>query len=141
MRTPTLPQSPSDSRIVYALIEAKDGGLFRSEDGGEKWEHVSAARVIRQRAWYYSCFTIDPTDANIVWVPQVNLVRTIDGGKSWQSVKGPMHGDHHDVWIDPSNPRRLLTGNDGGIALTVDGARHLGGACAADAAVLPHRRR
>ena len=113
--------APSDSRIVYALIEAKDGGLFRSDDGGEKWEHVSAARVIRQRAWYYTCFAIDPTDANIVWVPQVNLVRTIDGGKSWQSVKGPMHGDHHDVWIDPSNPRRLMTGNDGGIALTVDG--------------------
>ena len=97
------------------MIEAKDGGLFRSNDGGEKWEHVSAARVIRQRAWYYTCLAIDPTDANIVWVPQVNLVRTIDGGKSWQSVKVPQHGDHHDVWIDPTNAHRLLTGNDGGI--------------------------
>jgi photosystem II stability/assembly factor-like uncharacterized protein len=113
--------APSDSRVVYALIEAKDGGLFRSDDGGEKWQHVSAARVLRQRAWYYTCMAIDPTNANIVWVPQVNLVRTIDGGKSWQSVKGPAHGDHHDVWIDPMNPRRLLTGNDGGIALTSDG--------------------
>ena len=113
--------APSNSRVVYAMIEARDGGLFRSNDGGEKWEHVSAARVIRQRAWYYTCLTIDPTDANIVWVPQVNLVRSIDGGKSWQSIKGPAHGDHHDVWIDPMNPRRLLTGNDGGIALTVDG--------------------
>ena len=113
--------APSDSRIVYAMIEAKDGGLFRSDDGGEKWEHVSAARIIRQRAWYYTCMTIDPANANIVWVPQVNLVRSIDGGKSWQSVKGPAHGDHHDVWIDPANSRRLLTGNDGGIALTVDG--------------------
>ena len=113
--------APSDSKVVYAMIEAKDGGLFRSGDGGETWEHVSAARVIRQRAWYYTCLTIDPTNANIVWVPQVNLVRSIDGGKSWQSVKGPVHGDHHDVWIDPANPRRLLTGNDGGIALTSDG--------------------
>ena len=113
--------APSNSNIVYALIEAKDGGMFRSTDGGDTWEHVSAARVVRQRAWYYMCMAIDPTDANIVWVPQVNLVRTIDGGKSWQSVKGPAHGDHHDVWIDPLNPRRLLTGNDGGLALTNDG--------------------
>jgi photosystem II stability/assembly factor-like uncharacterized protein len=113
--------APSDSRIVYALIEAKDGGMFRSDDGGAKWAHVSAARVLRQRAWYYSCLTIDPTDANIVWVPEVNLLRSIDGGKSWQSVKGPAHGDHHDVWIDPANPHRLLTGNDGGMALSNDG--------------------
>ena len=113
--------APSNSSVVYAMIEAKDGGLFRSNDGGEKWEHVSAARVIRQRAWYYTCLAIDPTDANIVWVPQVNLVRTIDGGKSWQSVKVPQHGDHHDVWIDPTNAHRLLTGNDGGIGLSVDG--------------------
>ena len=113
--------APSDSSIVYAMIEAKDGGLFRSNDGGDSWEHVSAARVIRQRAWYYTCLTIDPVDPNVLWVPQVNLVRSIDGGKSWQSVKGPAHGDHHDVWIDPLNPRRLLTGNDGGIAMTNDG--------------------
>jgi photosystem II stability/assembly factor-like uncharacterized protein len=113
--------APSDSHIIYALIEAKDGGLFRSEDGGEKWEHVSAARVIRQRAWYYSCLTIDPTNPNVVWVPQVNLVRTIDAGKSWQAVKIPGHGDHHDVWIDPANPRRIITGNDGGVSLTLDG--------------------
>jgi photosystem II stability/assembly factor-like uncharacterized protein len=113
--------APSNSNIVYALIEAKDGGMFRSADGGDSWEHVSAARVVRQRAWYYTGMAIDPTDANVVWVPQVNLVRTIDGGKSWQSIKGPAHGDHHDVWIDPLNPRRLLTGNDGGIAMTNDG--------------------
>ncbi len=113
--------APSDSNIVYAIIEAKDGGLFRSGDGGDSWEHVSAARVIRQRAWYYTCLAIDPTDANVLWVPQVNLVRSIDGGKSWQSVKGPAHGDHHDVWIDPKDPRRLLTGNDGGLAMTNDG--------------------
>ncbi len=115
--------APSDSRIVYALIEAKDGGLFRSEDGGDKWERSSGAHVLSQRAWYYTCLTIDPTNANIVWVPQVELVRTIDGGKSWQSVKGPAHGDHHDVWIDPLNPRRIFDGNDGGISVSVDGGR------------------
>jgi len=112
--------APSDSRRVYALIEAEDGGLFRSDDGGENWEHVSAARVIRQRAWYYSCLTIDPTNADIVWFPQVNLVKTIDGGRTIHSVKGPAHGDHHYVWIDPADPRRVITGNDGGVALSID---------------------
>ena len=112
--------APSNSKIVYTLIEAKDGGLFRSADGGEKWERVSSAHVLAQRAWYYTCLTIDPTNANIVWVPQVELLRTIDGGKSWQSVKGPAHGDHHDIWIDPLDPRRILDGNDGGISLSVD---------------------
>jgi photosystem II stability/assembly factor-like uncharacterized protein len=113
--------APSDSRIVYALIEAKNGGLFRSEDAGGKWEHVSGAHVLQQRAWYYTCMTIDPTNANIVWVPQVELLRTIDAGKNWQSIKGPSHGDHHDIWIDPLNPRRVFDGNDGGISLSVDG--------------------
>lgn len=111
----------SDSSIVYALIEAKDGGLFRSEDGGEKWSRASGAHVLQQRAWYYTCLTIDPVDANIVWLPQVELDRTIDAGRSWQSVKGPGHGDHHDVWIDPLNPRRILDGNDGGVSVSVDG--------------------
>ncbi len=111
----------SDSHVVYALIEAKNGGLFRSEDGGGKWEHVSGAHVLGQRAWYYTCLTIDPSNANLVWVPQVELLRTMDAGKNWQSVKGPGHGDHHDVWIDPLNPRRIFDGNDGGISLSVDG--------------------
>ena len=113
--------APSNSRIVYALIEAKDGGLFRSNDGGEKWDRASGAHVLRQRAWYYTCLTIDPTDANIVWVPQVELLRSIDAGKNWQSVEGPGHGDHHDIWIDPLNPRRILDANDGGMATSVDG--------------------
>jgi len=113
--------APSDSSRVYALIEAKEGGLYRSDDGGGNWQRVSDAPVLRQRAWYYTCLTIDPNNANIVYVPQVNLLRSIDGGKSFQSVKGPHHGDHHDIWIDPRDSKRVLSGNDGGMDLTVDG--------------------
>jgi photosystem II stability/assembly factor-like uncharacterized protein len=113
----------ADSRRVYALIEAKDGGLFRSDDGGENWERISAARVLRQRAWYYATLTIDPENADIVWFPQVNLVKTVDGGKTLASVRGLHHGDNHDVWIDPTDNHRIIVGNDGGVDLSNDGGR------------------
>ena len=113
----------SDSSRVYALIEAKDGGLFRSDDGGENWERASAARVLRQRAWYYSGMTVDPNDADVVWFPQVNLVKTADGGKTLVSIKGLHHGDNHDLWIDPTDTRRIMVGNDGGVDLSFDGGK------------------
>lgn len=113
--------APSDPRIVYALIEAEDGGLYRSNDGGETWELASGHRSLRQRAWYYTVLTIDPTNPNVVWFPQVPLLRTIDGGRTIDSVDAKIHGDHHDVWIDPTNPRRMMSGNDGGLGISIDG--------------------
>ncbi len=113
----------SDSSRVYALIEATDGGLFRSDDGGENWDRASGARVLRQRAWYYSTMTIDPNNADIVWFPQVNMVKTLDGGKSFISVRSLHHGDNHDIWIDPTDTRRMIAGNDGGVDLSSDGGK------------------
>ncbi|NJD30373.1 MAG: glycosyl hydrolase [Gammaproteobacteria bacterium] len=113
--------APSNSNIVYALIEAKDGGLYRSSDGGENWELASDHRSLRQRAWYYTCLTIDPTNPDIVWFPQVPLLRTMDGGRTIVSVDAKIHGDHHDIWIDPRDPRRMMSGNDGGIGISIDG--------------------
>jgi photosystem II stability/assembly factor-like uncharacterized protein len=113
----------SNSQRVYAMIEAEDGGLFRSDDGGEKWSRVNDGRAIRQRAWYFSTFTIDPLNADVVWFPQVPLLKSLDGGKTLQRVKGPHHGDHHDIWIDPKNPRRIIDSNDGGVDISVNGGQ------------------
>jgi photosystem II stability/assembly factor-like uncharacterized protein len=111
--------APSDGSRVYALIEAKKGGLFRSDDGGESFVRINAHRVLSQRAWYYTTMNVHPTDKDTVYFPQVGLVRTRDGGKTLQRVPNTGHGDHHDVWIDPKDPNRIIEGNDGGLGISV----------------------
>jgi photosystem II stability/assembly factor-like uncharacterized protein len=113
--------APSDPRRVYALVEAEKGGLFRSDDGGETWTLASAHRALRQRAWYYTTLTVDPRNADVVWFPQVPMLKTVDGGRTIKSVKNLHHGDHHDLWIDPKQPRRMLAANDGGVDVSTDG--------------------
>ena len=110
--------APSDSRRVYALIEADKGGLYRSDDGGETWKLMNAGHYLRQRAWYFTQVTVDPANADVVWCPNVRLLKSIDGGKTFKSFKGPHHPDHHDLWIDPKNPRRMIDSNDGGVDIT-----------------------
>jgi photosystem II stability/assembly factor-like uncharacterized protein len=113
--------APSDGLRVYALIEAEKGGLFRSDDGGETWDLVSPSRALRQRAWYYSTITVHPTNANEVWFPQVPMLRTIDGGKTIEYVKKLPHGDNHDAWFDPADPKRMIVANDGGVHISRNG--------------------
>jgi photosystem II stability/assembly factor-like uncharacterized protein len=113
--------APSDGRRVYALIEAEKGGLFRSDDGGESWELINPGRALRQRPWYYSTITVNPQNENDVWFPQVPMLHSIDGGKTVQYVRGVPHGDNHDVWIDPRNPKRMIVANDGGVHISANG--------------------
>ncbi len=113
--------APSDGRRVYALIEAAEGGLFRSDDGGESWTRASGSHELRQRAWYYTTLSVSPANPDEVWCPEVPLLRSIDGGKTFQHARGEHHGDNHDVWIDPKNARRLIVGNDGGVDISENG--------------------
>ena len=113
--------APSDSRRVYALIEAENGGLFRSDDGGDKWELVNKARYLRTRPWYFSTVHVDPANPDIVYCPNVRLLKSGDGGKTFKNLKGPHHPDHHDLWIDPKNPKRMIDSNDGGVDITTNG--------------------
>jgi photosystem II stability/assembly factor-like uncharacterized protein len=115
--------APSDSRRIYAMIEADKGGLYRSDDGGESWSLASEAREIRQRAWYFSTITVHPHNPDVVYCPQVKMQKSIDAGKTFKVVKGFSHGDHHDYWIDPTNPKRMITAMDGGSDISSDGGK------------------
>ncbi len=106
---------------VWAIVEAKaKGGLYVSEDYGEKWKLVNGDHKLRERAWYYSWLYPDPKDAEALYVMSVFLHKSIDGGKTFHPVFDP-HGDNHDMWIDPDDPRRFILGNDGGATVTVNG--------------------
>jgi photosystem II stability/assembly factor-like uncharacterized protein len=113
--------APSNGRRVYALIEAEKGGLFRSDDGGESWKHVNEERYLLIRPWYFTHLTVDPTNEDVVWAPSLEMLKSIDAGVTFQTVKGIHHGDHHDVWIDRHDPKRVIASNDGGVDVSVDG--------------------
>jgi photosystem II stability/assembly factor-like uncharacterized protein len=113
--------APSNTDKVFALIENSKGGLFISDDGGETWILDCADNNIRQRAWYYSKVYVDPKNENIVYCPNVEFMRSLDGGKSFKSIFTP-HGDHHDLWIDPEDGRRMIVADDGGAQVSFDAA-------------------
>lgn len=112
--------SLGDPDNLYAQVEAEDGGLFRSRDAGKTWKLVDSDRERRQRAWYYSRVYADPGDADGVWVLNVRLWHSKDGGKSFAAIATP-HGDNHDLWIDPTAPARMVEANDGGVNVSLDG--------------------
>lgn len=106
---------------VYAIFQAKDGGVFRSDDAGATWKLVNDEMKLRQRAFYYMAIYADPKDPDTVYVPQVEaLWVSHDGGKKFTKLHTP-HGDNHVVWINPDNTKILLEGNDGGATVSTDG--------------------
>src|SRR5262249_42457557 len=115
--------SGGDSNVVYALIEAKQGGLYRSNDGGTHWTLVNPDHRFRQRAWYFTHVWADPKNPGTVYIANTGLYRSIDGGKTFERLSAP-HGDHHGLWIDFANTNRLINGNDGGATISVDGGKN-----------------
>ncbi|HEX4966535.1 MAG TPA: glycosyl hydrolase [Thermoanaerobaculia bacterium] len=115
--------APSDPRRVYALIEAEKGGLYRSDDGGETWSLASGNHELRQRFWYYGTLAVSPANPDEVWVPQVPMLKSIDGGKMFDHVAGMPHGDNHDVWFDPLNAKRMIACDDGGVYISNNGGQ------------------
>ncbi|WP_109302742.1 glycosyl hydrolase [Aquimarina sp. AU474] len=113
--------SPVDSERVWAIVENKEkGGVYRSDDGGETWSLLNSERSLRQRAWYYTRIYADSQDKDVVYVVNVSYHKSKDGGKNFSSYRAP-HGDHHDLWIAPENPKRMIMGDDGGAQITYDG--------------------
>ncbi len=115
--------SKSKPGTLYTIMQAKDGGVFRSDDAGKSWRRVNDEMKVRQRAFYYMSIFIDPKDANTVYVPEVDaLFVSHDSGKIFTKLKTP-HGDNHILWINPDNTDVMLEGNDGGATVTTDGGK------------------
>jgi photosystem II stability/assembly factor-like uncharacterized protein len=110
----------TNGRRVYALIEAKAGGLYRSDDGGETWELVNSQHLLWSRAWYFTRVVAHPTAPDAVYITGNAFWKSIDGGKTFKQITIP-GGDNHDVWINPHSPSHLIEGHDQGIVISVDG--------------------
>ncbi len=114
--------APSKPEVVYAFIEAVPplNALYRSADGGRTWEARDRSQAMIWRPFYFANLIVDPTDENKVWKPDGPLVFSNDGGASFSGISGGAHGDFHDVWIDPVNTNRVITGDDGGLWYSYD---------------------
>ena len=132
-RAPGMPQgiignvglavSRANPNLVWAIVEADSGGVFRSDDGGATWTRTNDERKLRQRAWYFSRIFADPKDTNRVYVLNVHAFRSDDGGKTFDSTIVTPATDNHDLWIAPDDPKRMIEANDGGASVSINGGR------------------
>lgn len=114
--------SPVDPERVFAVIEAKEGGVFRSDNAGKSWRRTSGDRATITRAWYYTEVFADPVNEEIVYVLNAQALRSIDGGASFRPM--PVgHGDTHDLWINPDNNSNFILGDDGGAEITFNSGK------------------
>jgi len=114
--------SPSNPNVVYALVEASRSALLRSDDGGVTWETVNNGPGVNPRPFYYADLRIDPKNENRIYRLHSAVQVSEDQGKNFRTVvpSAIIHGDIHELWIDPDDPRRMILGEDGGIAFTYD---------------------
>ncbi|MGA8475185.1 MAG: hypothetical protein WB681_08965 [Candidatus Cybelea sp.] len=112
--------APSRPSRVFALIEAKGGILWRSDDAGAHWTMTSNDTLVDQRPFYFTHIAVDPKNPNHVYAVSEMLAESKDGGKKFTEIAKGVHVDYHAIWIDPTNPKRIIVGEDGGYALTAD---------------------
>lgn len=119
-----LATTPANSSVIAALVEAPapDGGLYWSKDQGKSWKHISDDKGIQNRPFYYTNIDIDPSNEKIIYSNANPLRKSVDGGKTWSTMKVP-HGDNHDMWINPNNPDLFIQANDGGANVTHNGGK------------------
>ncbi|PHN00623.1 VPS10 domain-containing protein [Flavilitoribacter nigricans] len=115
--------SPADPDRLWAIVEANEGGVFRSDDGGWTWKRTNDERKLRQRAFYYSRIYADPWDKETVYGLNTSMYKSTDGGVTFDEVIRTPHGDNHDLWIDPNNPLRMANANDGGGNVSINGGK------------------
>ena len=114
--------SRANSKVVYAIIESDEGGLYKSEDAGDSWTLVNEDRVLRARSWYYMHIYTDPSDENLVYVLNAPMMKSVDGGKTFTNISVP-HGDNHYLWINPKDSDIMINSNDGGSNISFNGGR------------------
>jgi photosystem II stability/assembly factor-like uncharacterized protein len=115
--------APGNGKRIYAIVDAKEGGLFRSEDAGATWTRVSGDNRLWGRGWYFGRVSVDPKNPAIVYVMNTAMYRSTDAGKTWTAIKGAPGGDdYHQLWIDPTDPARMIVGSDQGAVVSLDNA-------------------
>ena len=107
--------SRANPNKVYAVVEAEKSkaGVYRSDDGGKKWNLMTSHADLVARSWYYMEIFADPVNEDIVWVLNAPAMRSIDGGRTFQNIRVG-HGDTHDLWINPKNSNNVALADDGG---------------------------
>ena len=117
--------SPANPDRVWVLVETPsdaDGGLFRSDDGAKSFRRINGDRELRTRHWYYTRIVADPKDPETVYVNNVSFRKSIDGGLNFNPIR-VLHGDCHDLWINPNTPEVMIHSNDGGAHVTTNGGK------------------
>lgn len=116
--------APSEPNRLYLLVDAKKGGVYRSDDAGAHWSLADSEQRIWGRGWYFGGITVDPKNPDTVYVCNTSTYRSTDGGKSFDAIKGAPGGDdYHSLWIDPDHSNRMILASDQGVVISVDDAR------------------
>ena len=114
----------SSPEQVYAILEADGGagGVYRSTDSGATWRQVNKSPGLVSRPFYYTYIDVDPKNPDTLWVNNLSLWRSTDGGQSFVTVPTP-HGDNHGLWINPDHPDLMIQSNDGGANVSLNGGK------------------